>query len=177
MKPLSLSKETNTTAKKDIHTISVLVANKPGVLVRVAIVFARRGYNIDSLVVSPSIDPRFSRMTLTAQGDPGTLDQIIKQASKLIDVIHVSEHKHEDSVEKELALLKIKCKPAQKSTVTKLLNRFHAHALEATDSTMIIEQTGTTDELDELEELVKKFGIVEMVRTGKILMARGKEAT
>ena len=162
---------------KDIHTLSVLVANKPGVLVRVALVFARRGYNIDSLVVSPSVDPRFSRMTITAQGDPGTLDQIIKQASKLIDVIHASEHKHENSIEKELALLKIKCKPAQKSSIMKLLNRFHAHALETTVSTMVIEQTGTTNELDELEELVKKFGIVEMVRTGKILMARGKEAT
>ena len=162
---------------KDIHTISVLVANKPGVLVRVALVFARRGYNIDSLVVSPSIDPRFSRMTITAQGDPGTLDQIIKQASKLIDVIHAGEHRHENSIEKELAILKIKCKPAQKSTVTKLLKRFHAHALETTDSTMVIEQTGTTNELDELEELVKKFEIIEMVRTGKILMARGKEAT
>ena len=167
----------NKSKPKDIHTISVLVANKPGVLVRVALVFARRGYNIDSLVVSPSVDPRFSRMTITAQGDPATLDQIIKQASKLIDVIHASEHKHEGSVEKELALLKIKCKPAQKSAITKLLNRFHAHALEATDETLIIEQTGTTDELDELEELVKKFGIIEMVRTGKILMARGKEAT
>lgn len=162
---------------EDIHTISVLVANKPGVLVRVALVFARRGYNIDSLVVSPSVDPRFSRMTITAQGDPATLDQIIKQASKLIDVIHASEHKHEDSIEKELALLKVKCKSVQKSAVLKLLKRFHAHTLETTDATIVIEQTGTTDELDELEELVEKFGIIEMVRTGKILMARGKEAT
>lgn len=163
--------------RKDIHTISLLVANKPGVLVRVSLVFARRGYNIDSLVVSPSVDPRFSRMTITAQGDPGTLDQIIKQASKLIDVIHAQEHIQEDSVEKELALVKIRFKTPQKSTITKILNRFHAHALETTQSTMIIEQTGTTDELDEMEELFKKFGIIEMVRTGKILMARGKEAT
>ena len=162
---------------KDIHTISFLVANKPGVLVRVALVFARRGYNIDSLVVSPSNDPRFSRMTIAAQGDPGTLDQIIKQASKLIDVIHASEHKHENSIEKELALIKVHCKPAQKSSLSKLLTRFHAHAIESTDSAVIIEQTGTTDELDELGESLKKLGIIEMVRTGKILIARGKEAT
>ncbi len=162
---------------KDIHTISFLVANKPGVLVRVALVFARRGYNIDSLVVSPSNDPQFSRMTIAAQGDPGTLDQIIKQALKLIDVIHASEHKHEDSIEKELALIKIRCKPAQKASLTKLLNRFHVHIIETTDTTVIIEQTGTTDELDELEDILKKFGIIEMVRTGKILIARGKEST
>ena len=171
------TKKNDTKKIKDIHTISVLVANKPGVLVRVSLVFARRGYNIDSLVVSPSVNPRFSRMTITAQGDPATLDQIIKQASKLIDVIHASEHKHEDSIEKELALLKIRFKPAQKTAITKILNRFHTQPLEKSMNTMIIQQTGTTDELDELEELLKKFGIVEMVRSGKILIARGTEAT
>ncbi len=166
-----------TAAPKNIHTISVLVANKPGVLVRVALVFARRAYNIDSLVVSPSVDPRFSRMTITAQGDPATLDQIIKQASKLIDVIHVSEHKHEESIEKELALVKVKFKSANKTALTKLLSRFHAHPIESTENTIIIEQTGTTDELDAFEEMLKKYGIIEMVRTGKVLIARGEEKT
>jgi len=174
----TLSMENMTDTKpKDIHTISLLVANKPGVLVRIALVFARRGYNIDSLVVSPSVDPRFSRMTITAKGDPGTLDQIIKQAGKLIDVIHVGEHRHEESVEKELALFKIRSKPQTKAAISKALKPFHAHVLESTDTTTIIEQTGTTDQLDQLEESLKKYGIIEMVRTGKVLIARGKEST
>ena len=164
-------------ARQGIHTISVVVSNKPGVLVRVALVFAKRGFNIDSLVVSPSVDPRFSRMTITAKGDPATLDQIIKQASKLIDVIHAGEHRMENSIEKELALLKIKCTSHQKPSLNKLLKRFHAHVLDDTNEAVIIEQTGSTVQLDELEELLKKYGIIEMVRTGKILMARGKEAT
>ena len=170
-------KSTTDTKPKDIHTISLLVANKPGVLVRITLVFARRGYNIDSLVVSPSVDPRFSRMTITAKGDPGTLDQIIKQAGKLIDVIHGSEHRLEESVEKELALFKVRCKPHTKPAILKVLKPFHAHVLEFTNSTLIIEQTGTTNQLDQLEEALKKYGIIEMVRTGKILIARGKEAT
>ena len=163
---------------KNIHTISLLVANKPGVLMRVAQVFARRGYNIDSLVVSASVDPRFSRMTIGAVGDPGTLDQIIKQCDKVIDVIHVGEHTPENSVEVELALLKIKYKPASKAALMKLIKRFHAHALDVTESSMIIEQTGSTEEVDRFESLIKeKYGIVEMVRTGKVVMARGKEPT
>ena len=94
--------------RKDIHTVSMLVANKPGVLVRCAQVFARRGFNIDALVVSASVNPKFSRMTITAQGDPGTLDQIIKQTSKLIDVIHCGEHTRTDSIDREYALIKVK---------------------------------------------------------------------
>lgn len=169
----NLKKET-----KNIHTISVLVANKPGVLVRVALVFARRAFNIDSLVVSPSYyDPRFSRMTITAQGDIATLDQIIKQANKLIDVIHASEHSPANAIEKELALLKIKYKPAIKATVTKTLKKFAAKIVDITANTLIIEQIGTTEELDELESLLKKYGVLEVVRTGKILMARGHEET
>ena len=109
--------------RTNTHTISILVANKPGVLVRVALVFARRGYNIDSLVVSPTVDARYSRMTITAQGDPATLDQIIKQASKLIDVLHAGEHAKENSVEKELALIKIKFNPASKAAIDKLLKK------------------------------------------------------
>ncbi len=163
--------------RKDAHTISILVANKPGVLVRVALVFARRGYNIDSLVVSPTVNPNFSRMTITAQGNPEALEQIIKQAGKLIDVIHASEHSYENAVEKELALYKVQSKPSRKAAILKLLKKFHAHVDDDTDHALIIAQTGTTLQLDELEELLKKFGIVEMVRTGKILMMQGKQKT
>ena len=163
--------------QKDLHTVSLLVANKPGVLVRIALVFARRAFNIESLVVSPTVDPRFSTMTITAKGNPATLDQIIKQAGKLIDVIHVGEHTRLDAIEKEMALLKVRRKPTTKASLDKLLKRFHAHAIDITDSTLIIEQTGSTTELDELEAELTKYGIIEMVRTGKVVMARGKEPT
>ena len=163
--------------RKDMHTISILVANKPGVLVRVALVFARRAYNIDSLVVSPTVNPHYSRMTITAQGNPEALEQIIKQASKLIDVLHASEHTYENKVEKELALYKVHANPAARAAIIKLLKKFHAHIDDSSEGALIIEQTGTTAQLDELEELLKKYGIVEMVRTGKILMMKGKAET
>jgi acetolactate synthase-1/3 small subunit len=162
--------------KQPLHTISVLVANKPGVLVRIALVFARRGYNINSLVVSPTVNPRFSRMTLTAKGDLETLEQIIKNVNKLVDVIHCEEHPA-NTVEKELALLKTKSSPAVKTFVANNSRKFHVRIDDTSDGCYIIEQTGTTAELDEFEVLIKKFGILEMIRTGKILLTRGKEST
>ena len=167
----------NNTKKKDTHTISMLVANKPGVLVRVALVFARRGYNIDALVVSPSVNPHYSRMTITAKGDPDTLDQIIKQASKLIDMIHAEEHSDVDAIHRELALLKLKATSANKAAIDKLAKKFHTRVVNKSKDTIIIEQTGTTEELDEFEGLLKKHGIIEMVRSGKLVMAKGKEST
>ena len=163
--------------KKNMHTISFLVANKPGVLVRVAQVFARRGFNIDSLVVSSTMDSRYSRMTITASGALETLEQIIKHSNKLIDVIHAGEHTREDAVTKEMALLKIRFKKSDKTSLQKLMKRFHCHSIDETDESLIIEQTGSTEELDEFEVLMKKFHIVEMVRTGKVVMARGTEPT
>ena len=163
--------------KKNIHSVSLVVANKPGVLVRTAQVFARRGFNIDSLVVSPTVDPRFSSMTITSRGDVATLDQIIKQSAKLIDVIHVREHKPEESIEVELALYKIKSKPAAKATITKLIKKFQTRMIDHNKDSLIIQQTGSTDELDKLEASLKKYGLLEMVRTGKVLMARGKAST
>ncbi len=163
---------------KNIHTISFLVANKPGVLVRVALVFARRGFNIDSLVVSPSFNPRFSYMTITAQGDLETLEQIIKQSGKLVDVIHAEEHNIENAVEKEIALIKCRIKPQAKATFKTFLKKYKAVIEDISNDYNIIQATGTTEELDEFEvALKKKFGLLEVVRSGKLLMARGKEAT
>lgn len=169
--------KSNTSKKNNLHTISILVANKPGVLVRVALVFARRAYNIDALSVSPAFNPRYSRMTITAQGDPKTLDQIIKQASKLIDVIHAEEHSGKDAVHRELALLKIKLTPANKTIIMKLAKKFKTHIVHMGSKAILIEQTGTTEELDEFETSVKKYGIIEMVRSGKLVMAKGLETT
>ncbi len=163
--------------KKNIHTVSLLVANKPGVLVRIALVFARRGYNIDSLVVSPAFNPRYSRMTVTAQGDPETLEQIIKSTNKLIDVIHVFEHTQIDAVHRELALIKVKYTAGTKSTIEKIVKRFRAHIIDDHESMFVIEQTGITEKLDELEVLLKKYHVIEMVRTGKVVMAKGHEET
>lgn len=168
---------TTTEPKKNTHTISLLVANKPGVLVRIALVFARRAYNIDSLVVSPSFNAKFSRMTITAQGDPETLEQIIKQANKLIDVIHAGEHTGLDTVHRELALVKVKYTPATKPIITKLLKKHEARIVDDSESILIIEQTGTTDQLDEFETVLKKYNVIEMVRTGKVVMVKGHEAT
>ncbi len=163
--------------KTPIHTISVLVANKPGVLVRIALVFARRGYNIDSLVVSATVNPKYSRMTLTAKGDLQTLDQIIKNVNKLIDVIHCEEHDPSHSIERELAIIKIKATPAAKAAILKHSKKYHAKIVDTHDNRLIIAQSGTSAELDEFEVLMKKYGIAEYVRSGKLLMAIGKEVT
>ena len=162
--------------QNNVHTISILVANKPGVLVRVALTFARRAYNIDSLVVSATHNPKFSRMTVTAQGDPTTLEQIIKQLNKLIDIIHASEHTSA-SVDRELSLLKVKITPSGKAAATKLIKAHHAKLIDETDSRQIIAHMGTTAELDTFEKLMSKYGLVEMVRSGKLLMTKGRETT
>ena len=160
-----------------MHIISFFVANKPGVLVRIAQVFARRGFNIDSLVVSASFDQRYSRMTVTASGDLATLEQIIKQSAKLVDVLHVSEHTGIDAVGSEYALLKVKASPSHKKTILTLCKKFHTHILDTSDNILIVSQGGTTEELDQFENLVKKYGILEMVRSGKLVMAKGRKTT
>ncbi len=166
-----------TSSKDNIHTISVYVANKPGVLVRCAQVFARRAYNIDALVVSPGLNPKYSRMTITASGDPAILDQIIKQTAKLIDVLHVFEHTSTDAVDREYALMKVKVKsPASKAAIKKLIKN-RAHVLDDSEGALILGQSGTTEECDVLEAQLNKYGIIEMVRSGKLVMARGKEPT
>jgi len=163
--------------KSSIHTISFVVANKPGVLSRIAIVFARRGYNIDALSVSPAFNPRYSSMTITAKGDPGTLDQIIKQTDKLVDVLHVSEHFEDNAVHREVSLVKVKYTSTTKPIIQKLVKKFGATIIEQSPKTLIIEQTGITDQLDEFESNLKRYGVVEMVRSGKLVMAKGQIET
>jgi acetolactate synthase-1/3 small subunit len=160
-----------------LHTISILVANKPGVLVRVSLIFSRRGFNIESLVVSPTQDDRFSRMTITASGDRNTLDQIIKQAAKLVDVVHASEHIKSDSVEKELALIKVKTTSENRSEVLQITQHFKSETVDIAPRSLIIQVTGSTEKLDAMVDMLAPFGILEIVRTGKIVMARGKEKT
>lgn len=159
------------------HTISVLVGNKPGVLVRVAVVFARRGYNIDSLVVSPVLDSEFSRMTITCSGDPSTLDQIIKQLLKLIDVVRAIDHTGESVIEKEMALIKIKCPPDSRTAILQIAEHFKGVTVDFGAESLILQIAGGSEKIDHVIGLVKPFGIVDLVRTGKILMARGADKT
>ncbi len=163
--------------RTNTHTISVLVANKPGVLVRMAQVFARRGYNIDSLVVSPTQGQEMSRITITAKGDPETLDQIIKQVAKLVDVLNATDHTGENVIEKELALIKMKAPDEARTPILQLCDHFKAETLDFTSESLVLQVTGSTEKLDAMVEMLTPYGIIELVRTGKILMARGKELT
>jgi len=156
-----------------LHTISALVENKPGVLARIAGLFARRGFNIESLAVSITEDPTISRMTIVAGGDETALEQIRKQLSRLIDVIKVYDHTGEAVVERELALIKVKATSGARSEVVELANIFRAAIVDVAEETLIIEVTGDTEKIDAFVHLLKKFGIVEMVRTGKIVLPRG----
>ena len=161
----------------DSHTLSVYVANKPGVLARIAQVFARRGFNIDSLVVSSSMDGNFSRMTITAIGDRTGLYQIIEAVKKLVDVLHCVDHTDENVVVKDLGLIKLAVGPGARTEVLEIADHFKAKTVDMTDKSIIIMSTGDTDKLDAMIKLLKKFKIVELVRTGKVVMARGDEET
>ena len=159
------------------HSISLLVANKPGVLIRISLVFAKRGYNIDSLVVSPAHNQNFSRMTMVASGDRKTLEQIIKQLNKLVDVLHARDHTGESMVEKELFLLKVMCASDKRAEVLQIVEHFKGQTLDLTENAMIIQVTGNPDKLDAVEGLLDKYGIIEMVRSGKLIMSRGEGST
>ena len=162
---------------QEIHSISLLVSNKPGVLIRISLVFARRGYNIDSLVVSSTHDHRFSRMTIVASGDKKTLIQIIKQLNKLVDVIHARDHTGELMVEKELALIKVKSPAKMRGEILQIVEHFKAETVDLTENTMLIQATGNPDKLDAIESLLDKYAIIEMIRSGKLIMSRGEVTT
>lgn len=162
---------------KPMHTLSVYVANKPGVLARIAQVFARRGFNIESLVVSPAIDGHFSRMTITCSGDPEGLDQIIKQMMKLIDVLHCIDHTYDKSVMKEMGLIKIAVDAKGRPEVLQIAEHFGCKTVDLTPESMILQVVGDPAKINALEEMIQKFKIVEQVRTGKVVMSRGQEIT
>ena len=159
------------------HTLSVVVANKPGVLARIAHVFARRGFNIDSLVVSSSMEGAVSRMTITSVGDPALLQQIIEQVKKLVDVIHCTDHTGEDVVVKEMALVKVLVGPEGRAEVLQIADHFGADSVDLTETSMILMTTGDSDKLEAMLGLLKKFKIIELCRTGKVVMARGEKPT
>lgn len=159
------------------HTISLLVSNKPGVLIRIALVFARRGYNIDSLVVSESQDPAYSTMNISATGDSKTLEQILKQLNKLVDVIHARDRTDEDIIQRELALIKVRCAPEVRTDVLQIARAFDCKILDLSEKTVILQVAGKTEKIDAVNKIFEPYGIIETMRTGKVLMARGEEYT
>lgn len=159
------------------HVISLYVSNKPGVLIRVALVFARRGFNIDSLVVSEGHDPAFSHMTITASGDENTLRLILGQLNKLVDVVHAKDHTGEDLVRRELMLIKLRCTAQTRSEILQIAQMFKCEAVHLSDTTITLESTGEPEKIDTLHRLLGGFGVLEMVRTGNVLIARGEETT
>jgi len=155
------------------HTISVLVNNRPGVLARTASLFARRGFNIDSLAVSTTEDPDMSRMTIVVEGPDAVLEQISKQLYKLMDVIKVLDHQDEAVVNRELALIKVDADASVRGEIMQTVNIFRANIVDVADRTFIVEVTGSADKVDALTNLLRKYGIKEMMRTGRIVLSRG----
>jgi len=161
-----------------VHTISILVRNKPGVLVRVALVFARRGYNIESLVVSTDVsNGEFSRMTITCSGQPETLEQIIKQVTKLIDVVHAFDHTGQSIYETEVALVKINCKLPDRTEILQIAELYSAKVVDYGVDSLIVRIVGAAEKIDVFLSLLRNFQIVELVRSGKIIMTRGLATT
>jgi len=164
-------------AAPHVHTISLYVNNKPGVLVRVALVFARRGYNIESLVVSPAAEGRFSRMTITCSGDPSVLEQIIKQLQKLVDVVQAVDHTGDDAYETEIALVKIQAGLHERTEVLQIAEHFGAKVTDYGAESLMLRVYGSSEKLDAFIALLRPYGLKELVRSGKILMVRGLQET
>jgi acetolactate synthase-1/3 small subunit len=159
------------------HTISLFVNNKPGVLVRVALVFSRRAFNIESLVVSPAAEGRFSRMTITCSGPNDVFAQVVKQLAKLVDVVHAIDHTGDESYEVEIALIKLHCPLDQRTEILQIAEHYKARVVDFGAASIVIQAYGSSEKLDALIELLRPFRLVELVRSGKLLMARGEAVT
>ncbi len=157
------------------HTISVLVENRAGVLSRIAGLFARRAFNIESLAVGVTEDPRYSRITIIVEGNDYTVEQVEKQLNKLIDVIKVRTLNPWEQICRELALLKIACGPGERADILNVVELMAAKIIDVSRSTITIEITDTPDRVDLLEELLRPFGIKEIARTGMIALQKGTE--
>jgi acetolactate synthase I/III small subunit len=154
------------------HTLAVYVENKPGALMRVSSLFARRGYNIESLAVGPTERPEVSRITLRVECDEHSLEQIEKQMHKLVNVLRVSELQPGEAVERELALFKVTAPPDRRSELMALADVFRARVADLGPNALVFEIVGHPEEVDAFEELVRPHGVKEMVRTGRIGLGR-----
>jgi len=156
--------------------LAVLVENHPGVLARVAGLIRRRGFNIESLAVGVTDDPAISRMTLVVEGDEPTLNQVSKQLDKLIEVIRVTDLDAENSVARELALIKVSADPERRPQILQLASVFRASVVDVGHEAVILEVTGTHDKVEALISLAQEFGVQEVARTGIIALARGAQS-
>ncbi len=158
---------------KGLHTLSVLVENKPGVLARISGMFARRGFNIESLAVGPTEDPKISRMTVVVKLEAKPLQQVIRQLDKLVNVIHIEELGH-DAVERELVLVKVNATAGDRSQILEIAGIFRAKIVDVHPEALTLEATGTPEKLEALVDIVRPYGILELVQTGMVAIARGK---
>ena len=157
------------------HTLSILVENRSGVLSRVSGLFARRGFNIESLVVGTTQDQAVSRITIVTSGDNNTVDQIEKQLHKLPDVLMVKNLKGSAFLSRQLILLKVKTDTSNRSDVMQIVQVFRAHVVDISLTTATIELTGTEEKIEAIMDLLEPFGVIEVVRTGQIAIERGQE--
>lgn len=154
------------------HTISVLVENKFGVLTRVAGLFSGRGYNIDSLNVAPTQDANTSRMTIVTRGDDATVEQIVKQLNKLVDVLEVVDYREAEYIDRELVLVKVNADSAKRADVMQITSIFRAKIVDVQPATVTIEITGNENKVEKFIELMKGYGIKDLTRTGKVALPR-----
>jgi acetolactate synthase I/III small subunit len=159
------------------HVLSLLVENKPGVLARIAGLFARRGFNIESLAVGPTADASISRITLTVDGAAQPIDQVTKQLHKLVNVIKIRDLEPEETVARELALFKVSADGEGRSQIMQFAEIFRGKIVDVSKRSVTIEVTGTDDKIEAFERMVRPFGLIEMVRTGEIAVSRGRGAT
>jgi acetolactate synthase-1/3 small subunit len=159
------------------HVLSILVENKPGVLTRIAGLFARRGFNIDTLTVGPTDDDGVSRVTLTVDGALHPIDQVTKQLHKLINVLKIRDLEPADTVARELALFKIAADGVQRGELMQISEIFRGKVVDVTKRSLIVEVTGTTEKIAAFERMVRPFGLIEMMRTGEIAISRGRGET
>ena len=154
------------------HVLSALVQNQPGVLAHVSGMLASRGFNIDSLAVGETEDPRLSRMTFVAMGDDSVLEQVRKQLQKLVTVVKVQDVSGEDYVERDLLLIKVQAPPSRRREVLEIADIFRASVVDVSTSQLILEVSGQERKIEALIEMVRPYGIKELVRTGRIAMIR-----
>lgn len=155
------------------HTLSVLVENKPGVLARISGLFARRGFNIDSLAVGETEEPEVSRMTIVVAADGRPLEHVTKQLHKLINVLRIAELPRETSVARELALIKVAIPAGRRAEALEIVEIFRAKVIDLDAEAIVVEATGAPDKVAALQELLTPFGIVEIARTGIVALGRG----
>ena len=159
------------------HILSILVENKPGVLARIAGLFARRGFNIDSLAVGTTDDTAISRITLAVDGAAHPIDQVTKQLHKLVHVIKIRDLEPEETVARELALFKVSADSESRAEIMQFADIFRGKVIDVSKRSVTIEVTGTDDKIEAFEQAVRPFGLIEMVRTGEIAISRGRSAT